>query len=149
MSYQKIFDHEVHSFIENEIDNAALRMKYNTQNVVYAFYKDPTTTSSEILEGFGSYAMPIAHYYQVYETVIIQMNYATSYGDSKAACIAHEILHLFGAPDLYIDYEYKNDNAYGYGIHYSFLQYLIDSGYNNHHLEIMIDCNTRTEYVIN
>lgn len=93
-------------YIDENIDNRSLKEKYDLDSMVYIIFLNPESDSS-------SSAFVVRYYNKVndypYETAFLPMEYKGTV--LAPAVVAHEILHLFGAPDLYgVD---KNDMNYG------------------------------------
>ena len=91
-------------FIEENVNSNELMQKYNAQNIVYIVYFDVPKTNT--VSSWSNYKEPTNNSYHM-EIINIFNKYC--YGEDKfyytpAATFAHEILHSFGAPDLY----YKN-----------------------------------------
>lgn len=66
----------------------------------------------------------------------------------QSTLLAHEILHLFGAPDIYIDDSYYGNDGYGYGINRDFLEYLTTRFTENHESDIMRTVSEATPHKI-
>ncbi len=126
MSDQYMRDDIVMKYIHKNIDTDALMEKYDADNLIFFYimntdYKNRSTTSTR--DWYEGMKYP-------YEVV-----YLFTIDDVEANCpavYAHEMLHTFGAPDLYQCDEY-------YGIDKKALQY-IERNYPN---EIMYTCSDR------
>lgn len=83
------------SFIDENVDNSAIRDKYNCDNIVYLFFVNVGEEAGSS-QAFAVYDRPHA---KPYEYCL----YADRRGENMlyASVIAHEIIHTFGAPDLY------------------------------------------------
>lgn len=86
-------------FIMNEIDTEGIRKKYGTDNVVYMFFFD---TAYENDVNPWTYSSSAGEFYRN-ESVNIFTRFKNLI--TPPATVAHELLHCFGAPDLY----YSND----------------------------------------
>ncbi len=102
-------------FIENNIDSNLLKQKYNAQNILYILYfntDENNTVSSWCIKSK--------------ETEVINIFARSTYAEGSyimpAATFAHEILHAFGAPDLY----YANSK-----IPQAYVDYLIETNAND------------------
>ncbi|MDO4967063.1 MAG: hypothetical protein Q4E51_10205 [Lachnospiraceae bacterium] len=83
-------------FIDENIDSKALLEKYNADNIGYMFYFN-TPKSNNLTSCTRNYYEDMVY---PYEMCYI---YMFCEGEEEApAGIAHEILHTFGAPDLYL-----------------------------------------------
>lgn len=111
----------INDYIENNIDSDKLRQQYKSNNVIYTMYVntplDNNITSNTYCyyEGNGI----------INEVCIIMMK-----ADNEIECpasIAHEILHAFGAPDLYLP-DINNDN---YGITKEYVEELENNNSND------------------
>jgi hypothetical protein len=98
--------------IDETVDSEALLEKYDAKNIVYMMYFNIPKTDEN-----GSCSIP---YFEgmsyPYETAYVIMNDASN--PTCPAIIAHEMLHLFGAPDLY--------TAVDYGITDEYVEYIAD-----------------------
>lgn len=119
--YQLQFDSNVESFMRNNIDIADIKKKYDSANVVFLVFKDSdihkekwplTTYANPTWCGGGSYE---------YAEIMFDKNYSP-------ADVTHEMLHLFGAPDLY----YKES-------YYSFTERFVNNLYKREYNDIMRD----------
>ena len=83
-------------FIEDNIDSNLLKQKYNAQNILYILYFNTDENNS-----VRSWCI------QSKKTEVINIFARSTYAEGRysyimpAATFAHEILHAFGAPDLY------------------------------------------------
>lgn len=95
-------------YIDTYIPTEKLMKKYGADNVVYlALFDSPAeqTMTSRTRNWVDAYWMSYP-----YEISYIFMH---SHGSlTSPASIAHEILHCFGAPDLYLDWEYGITEEY-------------------------------------
>ena len=107
--YRKYYDHSIESGgdlhvigngtltdVIDSLDNDAIMRNHNAENILYIFYFN---TPNEKAGGVG-YASPsfgeLEYYVGDYEYVVLPIgkNY-------PPGTYAHEVLHLYGAPDLY------------------------------------------------
>ena len=83
-------------YIENNIPSDELKQKYDCRNVVYLFF-----INSVVPADYSAYALP---FYAEERTYPYEMCFIpTKYGETVVApsTVIHEMLHCFGAPDLY------------------------------------------------
>lgn len=140
--YVNYFCDTTRAFLREGIDSRSLRMKYHTRNIIYIVCKDPDTTCYMIMQDENSYAHPQLPYEWV-ETFI-----RSEERMGQSTLLAHEILHLFGAPDIYIDDSYYGNDGYGYGINRDFLEYLTTRFTENHESDIMRTVSEATPHKI-
>lgn len=83
-------------YIDEKIDYNGLKEKYNCSQIAYLFFFDPE-------EETFSTAYTVSFYNKIleYPYEVCMMPYAYSATQISPSVIAHEMLHLFGAPDLY------------------------------------------------
>ena len=122
------FEDETLRFIERNIDEDQLRDKYKADNVLYMMFLN--TDDSPFMDAISCTIMWYPEELTDSE-VIFLYNYDFGLLNPPAA-YAHEMLHAFGAPDLY-DTGYD----YGYGITDGFLHY-VETDLSN---EIMYTCS--------
>lgn len=93
-------------YIDSSIDSQALKAKYNLDNIIYLFFVNYSEDAPAKNAPFalGVYNQPLEY---DYELCIVPAYYLGLF--SAPAVIAHETLHLFGAPDWYA-YDYYNNN---------------------------------------
>ncbi len=91
------YTREVYNWIEKDVDCNALMRKYNLDGIAFVC----------VLNASGkSYAVPhiveqdAANYYEVAYMYLFESEYRDKY--ENPASYAHELLHLFGAVDLYM-----------------------------------------------
>lgn len=84
-------------FIDENIDSKALLDKYNADNIGYMFYMN-TPKSNNLTSCTRNYYEDMVY---PYEMCFIYM-FCENEKEAPAG-IAHEILHTFGAPDLYME----------------------------------------------
>lgn len=84
---------EMKKFIEEEIDVAAIRQKYGTDSIGFLFHVNKSGLSSTMVH----YIQDETKYF--YECCTLFSKYEKK--PEGASTYAHEILHLFGARDLY------------------------------------------------
>jgi hypothetical protein len=114
-------------YISRSIDTENLKTKYQADNVIYMLYIDSDVTNPAVTctrnwyEGMPSEAEVVYLFNFDYEMT------------NCPAVYAHEMLHTFGAPDLYMEDEDYNVTA-------SFMDYV------NEHLsnDIMLTCSDAT-----
>ena len=107
LKYSVTFDNEIlkmdtstydiqNEFIEKNIKVKKIKQKYKANNIFFMFYfntnNDTEERSYAIGTNLGSY----------YENEIINITYSNKNGTTMPGTYAHEIMHLFGAPDLYL-----------------------------------------------
>ncbi len=111
----------------------ALMKKYNADGIIYMMffddeYRDDKRSCSRPYYGHPDYD---------YEMSFINMNRGS--WTTRPSSIAHEILHLFGAPDLYFP------NSHDTGITQEYVDYIADTNLNDI-MRIVTDPVTRVEY---
>lgn len=84
-------------FIDENIDSKALLEKYNADNIGYMLYLN-TPKSNHLTSCTRNYYEDMVY---PYEICYIYMFFDNQ--EEAPAGIAHEILHAFGAPDLYLE----------------------------------------------
>lgn len=84
-------------WVEDNIDISRLQMKYNTENILFIFFFN-TDYSNDIRSWAISYD-PFDQQYVMVEIANFYMKFDNI--EMPAASYAHEILHTFGAQDLY------------------------------------------------
>lgn len=107
-------------YIDKNIDSAALTEKYSLDGMIYLFYFNYTEVSpaKETPFALGFYSRVLEYDYEMCFMPLHSKN--TTIAPST---IAHEILHLFGAPDLYGPDGYNQN----YGITNEFVCYCSDN----------------------
>ncbi len=119
-------DEVVWNYINENIDEDALKQKYNADNIVYMVFVDSTESNTAITctrnwyEGMES------------DDEIVYLFNIDSQCLNGPAVYAHEILHTFGAPDLYVE-----DSLYN--ITGDFLNYVNENMSN----DLMLTCSDR------
>ena len=98
-------------WIVNNIDIDKLIKKYNADNIIFMFF-----FNNKEFKLHSSYT------YNQFDIELINMFLQEAEGDTYPATYAHEIMHTFGAPDLYM----KNDI-----INEDYINYLIDINSND------------------
>ena len=83
------------NYIERNIDGEALKKKYRADNIIYMFFFNTDYSNTEN-SGTYSYWPNNLHI----ELINIYVRYKNRFVDYPAL-YAHEILHTFGAPDIY------------------------------------------------
>lgn len=114
MDLQKSFDKSAPvewKYIEKNIDSAAIKKRYGCESIVYFIFLNQT-----YLYGTPAYALSVFNkaFPYPYEICFIPVNFGGAV--TTPSVIAHEMLHTFGAPDLYAYDGY--DNNYGITIEY-------------------------------
>lgn len=112
---------EYWSFIESNIDDKQLKQKYDCSSIVYLLItnKYDEITDNDDNMNINAYAVCIYDEKQSYPYELCCLPSVLKKAQLSPSVIAHEILHLFGAPDLY------NIDIYGtnYGIWTDFTDY--------------------------
>ena len=123
--------------ITTDIDTAAILEETGAEQIIYIFvYNTPPE-----YEPYGEYHGPYCNVYLTeekeketdpesppdppYETIYLTMgyfNYEPQY--VTPSTIAHEILHAFGASDLYMDADSYQGNGYPYNISKEYIDYI-------------------------
>lgn len=96
-------DYATWQFIDDNIDSKALLQKYDADNIVYLFFIN-TPKSSDVTSCTRNYYEDMPYPYE--------MCYMYMFCDGEEevpAAFAHEILHTFGAPDLYREDTYGDN----------------------------------------
>lgn len=106
----------------DSFDYATLMKKYNADNVVFMLYVN--TPSSNTKTSWTHMYMEPDDVYPL-EYCVMYMN--TEGERENAAAMAHEILHTFGAPDLYKADEYGEN----FGITQEYVDYMVSSQSND------------------
>lgn len=120
-------DTVVWDFIDKNIDEDALKQKYNADNIVYMVFVDSDESNTAITctrswyEGMES------------DDEIVYLFNIDSQCLNGPAVYAHEILHTFGAPDLYVENPLYNITS-------DFLNYVNESMSN----DLMLTCSDAT-----
>lgn len=111
-------------YIDSKIDNNAIKSKYKSDSVVYLIFINQK-------EEYGTVAFALSFYDRVldYPYEICFLPYFFAENVISPSVIAHEILHTFGAPDLYGYDEYK--------MNYDTTVEYVDYCRKNHYNEIM------------
>ena len=100
-------------YIQNCIDEEQLLTKYDAESIVYMTYLNTTSENTAV-----SYSMPYTDASDYTEEVCYMLLNANDEIECPAG-YAHEILHLFGAPDLYT----SDDPAYNCNIDGAYVEY--------------------------
>lgn len=88
-------------WIENNIDTASLKNKYRADNVIYLFFFNTDYTNQVNPWYLGYSSSP--DYYIEFCNIYVRFD---DYFISKPATYAHEMMHCFGAHDLYYANEF-------------------------------------------
>ncbi|SFI21704.1 hypothetical protein SAMN04487830_13118 [Pseudobutyrivibrio sp. OR37] len=117
-------DETVWEFIASNIDESTLKQKYDATNVVYMLYVDSDESNTAISCTRDYYdGMP-------YDSEIVYLYNIDGGTVNCPAVYAHEILHTFGAPDLY-----TTDDELG------ITQEVLDYANKNMSNDIMLTCS--------
>lgn len=112
---------ECWEYIDSKIDSAALKNKYNCDNILYLLfineYDDDTENDDNL--NIDPTAECIYDKEKKYNYEFCRLPSILNGGYLAPAVIAHEIIHLYGAPDLYA----FDANDINYGITVEFVQY--------------------------
>ena len=122
-------------YIENNIDSEAILEQYDADNIVYIFFIN-TPSSIDTTSCTRNYYDGMEYPYE-----ICYMYCHCDGSEECPAAIAHEILHTFGAPDLYYA-DYDGDN---YGITQEFVDELSYEE-SNDIMFVTFDCYTNELY---
>ena len=122
------FENETLLFIEDNIDEDALRDKYRADNVLYMMFLNTSTDPD--MDAITCTVMWYPEEITDSEVVFLYNNDMQQL--NPPSVYAHEMLHTFGAPDLY-DTGYD----YGFGITNGFLNY-VETNMSN---DIMLTCS--------
>lgn len=88
-------DNKLWKFIDEEVPSAELVEKFGADNIIYiAFFNTPDKV------GTTSYAQD-SYFDRDYSYDVVFLSAGNSGHEATATTLAHEILHLYGAPDLY------------------------------------------------
>lgn len=106
-------------FIDNYIDSQALKNKYDADNILYIFF-----FNSDFSNQVNPWASPSPGIFgEAYETEFINIFVKfDDYHIAPPSAYAHEILHTFGAHDLY----YEN-----YAINQEYVDFCTEAGSND------------------
>lgn len=88
--------YEQWDYIRNTVKNDEIYEKYHCDNIVYLFFENSPEDSSANSAAFAVYDRALDYPYEFCAIA----NFSGSV-KSGASVIAHEIIHTFGAPDLY------------------------------------------------
>ena len=124
------------SFVDNTVDTASIVSKYSADNVIYILFVNTPMSCTSTSATFN-YSKDEPDY----ENEIITMYCACDGYEENPASYAHEMLHTFGAPDLY-SADTQGDN---YGITQDYVDYL-ESSYSNDIMYTTFDANTQDPY---
>lgn len=90
-------DTKAWEYIESSIDSDALMNKYDADSIVYMMYFD-TTYENQVPTCTRNYYEGMPYPYEICFVFLRDV-----WGDQSPAIFAHEMLHTFGAPDLYAE----------------------------------------------
>ncbi len=123
------------AWIDENVDSQSLMDKYGADDIIYMLYIN-TPLSNECVSATYNYAEDD---YYPYEVVSI---YVHSDGEEEApAAYAHEILHTYGAPDLYL----VDTDGQNYGISQEFVDQMERTS-SNDIMYTTYDCYTYEPY---
>ena len=106
------------TFVDTYIPSEELKLKYNAENIIYVFHfntNEYNTVNSWTLSDTSNCDTEIIN-------VFVRDDYAGGFYYMSASCFAHEILHCFGAYDLYYASE---------AIPQSYVDYCMNTGSND------------------
>lgn len=98
-------------WIVNNIDIDKLINKYKADNIIFMFFFNNK-----------EFKLHSAYTYNKFDIELINMFLQEAEGDTYPATYAHEIMHTFGAPDLYMENDIINED---------YINYLIDINSND------------------
>lgn len=92
-----------YQYIEKNIDVDGIKKEYGCENIVYLLFTNEYDESKEdeLNIGINAYAVPFYDKEKEYPYELCCIPSVLENAEISPAVIAHEILHLFGAPDLY------------------------------------------------
>ena len=92
-----------YQYIEKNVDVDGIKKKYGCENIVYLLFANEYDESKEdeLNIGINAYAVPFYDKEKEYPYELCCIPSMLENTEISPAVIAHEILHLFGAPDLY------------------------------------------------
>lgn len=114
----------VWDFIDKQVKSAELTEKFGAENIIYYVICNSAESCGEPNNAVNGYFHPDFGYEAVYIYTL------SNSIEVSPSIYAHEMLHLFGAPDLYI-VDWSGEN---YGI----TQEYVDHSYENHADDIML-----------
>lgn len=117
-------DQMVWSFIEENVDSEGIRKRYHADSVIYMVYAN----SPADLNGPSCTRNFYAGMEYPYEICYIQMNQNNR--ETPPSVFAHEMLHTFGAPDIYWTDIYTNYRL-EYGITKDYVKQIDREGLND------------------
>ena len=125
----------VAQYIQNSIDEKQLLTKYDADSIVYMTYLNTTSENKAV-----SFSIPFTDASDYTQEVCYMLLNAEDEIESPAG-YAHEILHVFGAPDLYT----SEDPAFNCNIDDAYVKYC-DTAHANDIMETTYDVNTGGSY---
>ncbi len=125
----------VAQYIQNSIDEKQLLTKYDADSIVYMTYLNTTSDNKSV-----SFSIPFTDASDYTQEVCYMLLNAENEIESPAG-YAHEILHVFGAPDLYT----SEDPAFNCNIDDVYVKYC-DTAHANDIMETTYDVNTGDSY---
>ena len=122
-------DYDVWEYIDDNIDTASIKSKYDADNLVFMLFID-SDKDNEAITCTRNYYTGMPYEYEI--VYLYNIDYELV---NCPAVYAHEILHTFGAPDLYVEDE-------NYNITDEFLTYVEENMSN----DIMLTCSDVDTY---
>lgn len=103
-------------YIDKNIDSAGIKEKYGCESIVYFIFINQTVEGGTAAYALNVYNRSLDY---PYEICFLPVNFGSSF--TAPSVIAHELLHTFGAPDLYSTDD--NYNSVNYGTTLEFKSY--------------------------
>ena len=101
-------------YLDREIDSEQIMKDHNADNIIYIFFYN--TPLKNTMTSYTYNYCDVSQYPYEFCNILTGCD-----GEEEApAAYAHEILHTFGAPDLY----YADPDGYNYGITQKYVNYL-------------------------
>lgn len=110
--YNRLWD-----YINNNVPSEELLAKYNAENIIYMTYY------SVAVESIPAFSMD-CYFDENYSYDTVYLPTAYTYMEISATVVAHEILHLYGAPDWY---KALTEGIMTYNVTEETVQYMIDN----------------------
>lgn len=132
-------DNSSYNAIENYLDDfeyESVMEKYNADNIIFMFFvntpenNDQTSWTHMYIEDLETYPL---------EFCVIYMN-VEGYEENPSA-IAHEMMHTFGAPDLYV----ADNGGDNFGVTQKYVNYMEKTN-SNDIMYTNYDCDTGVDY---
>lgn len=125
----------VAQYIQNSIDEKQLLTKYDADSIVYVTYLNTSSENKSV-----SFSIPYTDDSEYTQEVCYMLLNVENEIESPAG-YAHEILHVFGAPDLYT----SEDPAFNCNIDDAYVKYC-KTAHANDIMETTYDVNTGDSY---